>query len=480
MKNIKHISLALLTAAAVAGTLAACDDDKQLTIDADQAYLVEDITFDVTETLPLAVGMDSTLVYSVLPEDATDKTVVFTSSAPDVASVDESGTIHALKVGRAIITGRSKIGFKVFEAEAAVVVEVIPEIIKATSISVTCTTEPDAEGRYYVTDMLQFEAEILPADHTYDRIDWMTSDPEIATIDKTGMLTCVAMGDVSVYAMSTDGSGVRGEYRLHIDRLIGAEKVEVTAPEPLCITMGSVELDYTMYPADATVGSVEWSSDDESVVAVKRGVVSPRGFGTANVTAKCVESGFTVTIPVTVEPGLYIWDASNQWQGWMVSSYDKHIDSDERGDHVWRLHMKNPGESGKWRGDIKYDCNDNNPLLILLKQYPYLAMRMTRISSMNSKLDAKAAPYGNASDHNPKNGIDLGDGTSVLIYDLPSCPNYKEAQELSFSLFQFKIADIPYSAVDPAAGYYDVYWIRTFKTKAEAEQYARDEVAAGK
>ena len=482
MKHINIISTALLALAAAG--LTACDDDKQLTLNADQAYMVEGITFDVSETLPLAVGMDSTLVYKVLPEDATNKTVVFTSSDPSVATVDADGTIHAVKVGRAIITGRSEIGFKVFDAEAAVVVQVIPEVIKAQTIDVICDTEPDDQGRYYVTDLLQFHAEILPADHTYSRVEWMTTDPEVATIDKNGLLTCVAMGDVKVLAVATDRSGVRGEYDLHVDRLIGAERVEV-APlaEPLCITKGSVELAVTYYPADATVGSVEWSSDDESIAVVKRGVVSPRGFGTANITAKCVETGYTVTIPVTVEPGLYIWDASNQWSGWYVSQPGNHLDADKgdvRGDKVWRLNLKNPGAGGKWRADFRYTCDANNVFTVLLKEYPVVALRMTRISSMNSKLDASATGYGNASDKNPKNGTDLGDGTSVLIYDLPTCPNYGTATELQFTNFQFKMADIPYDAIDPAVGYYDIYWIRTFKSAEDALKYAKDEVAAGK
>ena len=47
-------------------------------------------------------------------------------------------------------------------------------------------------------------------------------------------------------------------------------------------------------------------------------------------------------------------------------------------------------------------------------------------------------------------------------------------------IFQIKVADIPYENVDPNAAWYDVYWIRTFKTVDEAIAFAEAEIAAGK
>ena len=40
-----------------------------------------------------------------------------------------------------------------------------------------------------------------------------------------------------------------------------------------------------------------------------------------------------------------------------------------------------------------------------------------------------------------------------------------------FNLFQLKVADIPNANVDPAAAWYDVYWIRTFRTADEAKAF---------
>lgn len=56
------------------------------------------------DTLRLAVGAFDTLTASVLPEDATDKAIIWTSSDPAVATVDENGVVKAIAKGTATIT----------------------------------------------------------------------------------------------------------------------------------------------------------------------------------------------------------------------------------------------------------------------------------------------------------------------------------------------------------------------------------------
>ena len=457
MKNAKYIALAAVAAMA----MTACDDEKQLTLNADEAHMLEEITFHVSPTLPLAVGMDSTIAYSVGPETATNKNIIFSSSAEAEATVDQEGTLHAKDVGRAIITAYGEIGFPVFNANASVIVNVIPEIIKATQINVTNTTPAGEDGKYYVSDELQMAAEILPADHTYDRLIWSTSDASLASVDENGLVTCLAMGDVTIYANATDKSGVRGEYSLHINRMVNAERVEVEPlAEGLCINQGSVELNVTYYPADATIGSVTWTSDDEMVATVYRGVVTPRGFGTANITATCSETGQSVTIPVEVVNGLYIWNAANQWAGWICSNDQA---PDERGENVWRVHF--PSTTGKWRRDIKMDVN-NNSMFTMASERPVLAIKCTIPKGGDNTWDVRDS--GNPHD---KAGYDLPDGTRLIMIDLTSKFGEWATKTHDFNLFQLKVADIPNANVDPAAAWYDVYWIRTFRTADEAKAF---------
>ena len=67
---------------------------------------VENVTLDKSE-LTLTVGGTATLEATITPDNATDKTITWTSSAPSVATV-ENGVVTAVKEGTATITVASK------------------------------------------------------------------------------------------------------------------------------------------------------------------------------------------------------------------------------------------------------------------------------------------------------------------------------------------------------------------------------------
>ena len=67
---------------------------------------VTGISLDRT-SLPLLVGEDGTLTATVTPEDADDKTVTWSSSHPNIATVNENGVVSAVSLGNAVITARA-------------------------------------------------------------------------------------------------------------------------------------------------------------------------------------------------------------------------------------------------------------------------------------------------------------------------------------------------------------------------------------
>lgn len=70
------------------------------------AIPVASITLDAT-TKTLAKGSTYQLTATILPANATNKTVTWSSSAPTIASVSTSGLITALKSGTATITAKT-------------------------------------------------------------------------------------------------------------------------------------------------------------------------------------------------------------------------------------------------------------------------------------------------------------------------------------------------------------------------------------
>ena len=110
---MKKIAVLLISTALAA--LASCK--KEDTVPAN--IPVTGVELDITE-LELEIGKTATLTANVLPEDATDKNVIWSSSAPETVSVDENGMIEGIAAGNAVITVTTADGGKT--AECAVTV----------------------------------------------------------------------------------------------------------------------------------------------------------------------------------------------------------------------------------------------------------------------------------------------------------------------------------------------------------------------
>ncbi|MGN0226791.1 MAG: Ig-like domain-containing protein [Paludibacteraceae bacterium] len=148
----------------------------------------ESVSLNKTE-LDMHIGdQDVKLKASVMPEDA-DQTVTWTSSAPSVASVDENGWVKAVGEGTATITAT---------------VTSDPTLTATCEVSVSewtvesLTLDVDEET-IKVGEQLRINATVLPTEHKFD-VDFYTSNAEIATVTIGGLVTGVAVGDVTITA----------------------------------------------------------------------------------------------------------------------------------------------------------------------------------------------------------------------------------------------------------------------------------------
>ena len=464
-KNLYGASACLLTACMV---LTACDKEKEFTPAMSEAKLINSITFDVSATLPLAIGMDSTIVYSVeAPDDLEDRTIVWKSTDESIARVSQDGTITGVAEGTAVISATPPIGFG---ATASVKVEIVPEIIKATSLTLTNPREGEV---IYETDKIQFEAQVLPADHTYSYLTWKSSDENIATVSSQGLVNCLKAGEVTISALTHDHSGVYGSYVLKVVEYIPVEHVAIEPyTDMICVSMGDIALDVTYTPADATLGSVDWVSSDENVATVDLGIVTPKGFGTTVITATCRATGETASTTISVESGWWIWDTRNEFGEWTVQGQATNGPKIERKDGKLVVTL---GSGSKRRADLRLPVNDKNPLYLDIATYPVFAMRCD-IPKANT-LDAVALSGVNIGGPKCNDGITLADGTRLIYYDIAALNKY-DLGVIGFKTFQIKVADIPEANV--TSDTYNVYWVRTFKSVAEMENFAEAEVAAGK
>ena len=109
---MKKIAILLVSAALL--PLVSCEKDTQTPPPTPTNVPVTGVELDITE-IGLVVGETAVLTATVLPENATDKTVSWSSSAPEIVSVDENGNVQALAVGDAVITVATADGGKTAE-----------------------------------------------------------------------------------------------------------------------------------------------------------------------------------------------------------------------------------------------------------------------------------------------------------------------------------------------------------------------------
>ena len=136
----------------------------------EMAVAVTSITLNQSSAT-LVEGESLTLTATITPDDADDKTIVWSSSDPSVAAVDNTGKITAVASGYATITATANDGSGV-SAQCEVTVESYLDKCEAPTISyvegrvvLTCATE----GAKVITDVVVEDA------HRYEELEFALS-----------------------------------------------------------------------------------------------------------------------------------------------------------------------------------------------------------------------------------------------------------------------------------------------------------------
>ena len=234
------------------------------------------------ESLTLMVGDEEKLVATIVPENATDQNVQWSSSNTEVATVDQEGLVKALKEGEskivAYVDGKT--------AECAVTVE----YVHVSEICLDKTSESLYEG-----EKVTITATLTPEDATYKEITWSSSDPAVASVEQ-GVVTAIKKGTATITATA---NGKSASCAIEVLRALTAISLE---PSSLTLHIGDeTTLTTTYTPQDATLrGEVSWTSSNSNVAKVDdNGTVKAIEAGTTVITVSA--DGLKADCPVTVE-----------------------------------------------------------------------------------------------------------------------------------------------------------------------------------
>lgn len=145
----------------------------------------------------VAVGYTKTLAATILPANATIKTVTWTSSNTAIATVNASGVVTGVALGTATITATSTEGGKT----ATTTVTVTPPIA-LTGVNIT----PDSVI-IGVADSYTLTVTTAPANASNQNVAWTSSNTAIATVNaSTGAVKAVAIGTAVIRGVTQEGS----------------------------------------------------------------------------------------------------------------------------------------------------------------------------------------------------------------------------------------------------------------------------------
>ena len=268
-----------------------------VTEDTSSEVAVTSISLNPT-TVNLKKGETSTLVATVLPENATNKAVSWKSSNTGVATVSD-GKVEAVGKGSAVITVTTADGGKT-ASSTIVVTEDTSSEVAVTSISLNPATVNLKKG-----ETSTLVAKILPENATNKVIVWQSSNVEVATVTSDGKVEAVGKGTAVITVTTADRTKTASSTIVVSDAEVIQPTIYVSSIEldqsVLTLKLGeSTDLNATVLPIDATNKVVSWKSSNTGVATVSDGKVVAVGKGTAVITAVTEDGGKEATCSVTV------------------------------------------------------------------------------------------------------------------------------------------------------------------------------------
>ena len=264
--------------------LAACKENEP------EKVLVESIAV-TPDNVVMTVGDKDTLSVGYVPENAENKSVVWSSSDEAVVTV-EDGVLTAVAAGDAVIT-----------ADCDGVTDECTVTVNEKDIEVESVELNKTEAELVVGETLRLEATVLPEEASGLTVTWSSSAPEIASVDDEGNVSGVAEGEATI---TVEVGGVKATCNVTVSPVSVPVESIVLDPQTMELVVGETGTIHVMIsPADADVQTVNWTSSNDGVATVDaEGVVTAIAEGDAVITAEAggKEAQCTVTVlPVPVE-----------------------------------------------------------------------------------------------------------------------------------------------------------------------------------
>ena len=231
---------------------------------------------------------------TLLPQNASNRRVLWSSSDETIATVNAYGSITGRKAGECIVTCYSESNPEVSATIPVHVIQMVTDIQYTTPAGLS----------FYIGESRQLEWTVLPEDATIKDVTFKSRNPKAAVVDQNGIVTGVGKGQADIEVRATDGSNRYRVYRVTV--LKPVQGINPLSPQYYAQLYGSTNIKATVYPNDASDQTITWSSSDESVATIRSvgtsyGRIYGQRPGYTTVTATSRDGGFSTTTNVVVD-----------------------------------------------------------------------------------------------------------------------------------------------------------------------------------
>ena len=245
------------------------------------------------EEVSVTAGRTAQVRVKVLPADASDRSVLWTSSDESVATV-RNGQVTGRKAGTCTITCTSKSNPEVSATATVTVSQLVTKI--------ECANGAD-ELVLRTGESVQLRWEVLPDDATNKELTFKSQHPRVATVDENGVVTAVGRGVASIVATARDGSRKQRAVKITVIQPVTGISLQ---QDLYYVQKGRrVNVVAEIEPANANNKEVTWITDDESIATARSngtytGSVTGVSIGETTVYGTTVDGGYTASARIRV------------------------------------------------------------------------------------------------------------------------------------------------------------------------------------
>ena len=190
-----------ITATATNGTSATTDDVAVTCTITVTSNKINVRSMSIDSEITLYENSGRSILPMIDPYNATDQTIIWKSSNPNVATVDAHGNISAVSAGTTTITATATNGtaYTSDDITETCLVTVKKEEVKTVPVSDLVLNKTSLELK--VGETTKLYATIKPSNATNQKIAWVSSSYPVVSVDDYGNVTAVSAGKATITAL---------------------------------------------------------------------------------------------------------------------------------------------------------------------------------------------------------------------------------------------------------------------------------------